>query len=210
MTDAEIARELARMHPRATHQAVNQICRQLAVEGMIARDDAGRPILNRLCDGIQHAPPEPVPVPATSPKAWPWEGAVQEAVVRWLEAHGAEIRSQVDTAARQQGTDVVAFWQGSVLHIEVKGWPSSKYADPRRAHETKPTRPSLQASHWFAGALSSALRLRETHADDRVIMAFPDKQRYRDLHAERHGVLRQVRIEVWYVDESGQVECDGA
>ncbi|GGM93374.1 hypothetical protein GCM10011609_33580 [Lentzea pudingi] len=210
MTDAEIVRELVRLHPRATHQTVNQICRQLAVEGLIARDGADRPILNRLRDGIQQVPREPVPVPATSPKAWPWEGAVQEAVVGWLEARGAAIRSQVDTAARQRGTDVVAFWQGSVLHIEVKGWPSAEYADPKRAHETKPTRPSLQASHWFAGALSSALRLREAHADDRVVMAFPNKQRYRNLHAERHGVLHQVRIEVWYIDESGQMECDGA
>lgn len=203
MTDVQVTRELKRLHPAVRHQTANQLCRGLAAEGLVIRDDADRPIINRLATGAG--------APAVRPRArsmptlerpWPWEGAVQAAVVRWLEQHGAAVRSQANTAARERGTDVVAEWNGRVVHVEVKGWPSENYADPARAHQRKPTPPTLQAGHWFAGAVSSALKLREAHPDDRVAIALPDKPRYRRLQEERRGVLEQIGVEVWFVDES--------
>ena len=92
------------------------------------------------------------------------------------------------------------------MHVEVKGWPGREYADPRRAGQTKRTQPTLQAAHWFAGAVSSALKLRESHPHDRVVVALPDFPRYRRLHAERAHPLRLLGIEVWFIAESGLVE----
>jgi hypothetical protein len=93
--------------------------------------------------------------------------------------------SQADTASKERGTDIVAEVGSHLVHVEVKGWPSSTYADPRRAAETKRTPASVQAAQWFAGAMSTALRLRQTNPDDRVAVALPDKARYRRLYAER-------------------------
>lgn len=205
MTDAEIARELKRSHPKAVHQTANMICRRLAEEGIVLRDTADSPILNRLSNAAVPAAPRR-PADSEPEKPWPWEGAVQYALVEWIRRQGGEIVSQADTATRQRGTDVVADLHGRRVHVEAKGWPSDKYADPRRADEIKSTPPTVQANQWFAGALSTALKLRHTYPVDRVVIAFPDNPRYRTLHSERVDPLRQLRIELWLVAESGTVE----
>lgn len=115
---------------------------------------------------------------ATAAQLWPWEGAVQTAVASWLTDQGGRVISQADTASKERGTDIVAEVGSHLVHVEVKGWPSSTYADPRRAAETKRTPASVQAAQWFAGAMSTALRLRQTNPDDRVAVALPDKARY--------------------------------
>ncbi|MDQ2706438.1 MAG: hypothetical protein M3Z25_01830 [Actinomycetota bacterium] len=208
MTEAEVARELKRLHPKAVHQTANMICRRLAEEGIVRRDTADSPILNRLSNAEAPVPPRR-PVPSEPAKPWPWEGAVQHALVEWLTSEGGEIVSQADTATKQRGTDVVAELDGRRVHIEVKGWPSTQYSDPRRAGEVKPTAPTVQANQWFAGALSSALKLRQGNPRDRVVVAFPDMPRYRTLHSERAEPLRRLDIEFWVVTESGTVEIVG-
>jgi hypothetical protein len=54
-----------------------------------------------------------------------------------------------NTATKARGTDIVAMLDGRTLHMEVKGWPSTVYADPARAHEQKRTNPTVQAKHWI-------------------------------------------------------------
>lgn len=203
MTDAEIAVELQRLYPRATHQTANNRCRALADDGLVVREPVAGRIVNRLTGT---APPAPQAVPD---RPWPWEGAVQDVVVEALTAQGAEIESQADTARRERGTDVVAVLEGRRLHIEVKGWPGREYADPRRADEVKRTHPTMQAAHWFAGAISSGMRLRQRHPHDRVVVAVPDFPRYRTLHAERQEPLSRLGIEVWFVAESDNYEEAG-
>ncbi|MFL6140444.1 MAG: winged helix-turn-helix domain-containing protein [Labedaea sp.] len=139
LTDAELARMTG-----SSHQTVNQMCRKLAAEHLIRRDDLGRPIMN--FDAGDPPPAAPVYPPATHHDDWFWEGNVQSMVVRHLASRDAALRSVADTASKARGTDVVATLDGQMLHIEVKGWPSSSYADPRRAGEVKelnrPCRPS--------------------------------------------------------------------
>lgn len=197
LTDADLARLTG-----ASHATMNQTCRQLAAEHLIRRDDLGRPIMNFATGD---APPVRPPVAAVHHDDWFWEGNVQAVVARHLAGRGAALRSVVDTATRARGTDIVAVLDGRVLHIEVKGWPSTTYADPRRAGEVKRTQPSLQAKHWYADAVLSALRLRTKHPDDRVVIAFPDMTRYRNLASETTAPLHKVGIETWFVTESGEV-----
>lgn len=221
LTDAEVARELKRLHPKARHQTANQHCRALAAEGLIARDSMDSPIMNRLIpatpppgnnpdvgtSGPRFAPTAALQTEATAARSWPWEGAVQAAVVRWLTDQSGQVLSQADTASKQRGTDIVAEVASRKVHVEVKGWPSSTYADPRRAAETKRTPASVQAAQWYAGAMSTALGLRQAHPGDRVAVALPDKPRYRTLYAERAEPLQRIGIELWFVAEDGMVVC---
>lgn len=87
----------------------------------------------------------------------------------------------------------------------VAGWPSSSYADSRLAAESKRTPASVEAAQWFAGAMSTALKLRQTHPEDRVAVALPDKPRYRTLYTERAEPLQRIGIEMWFVGEDGTI-----
>lgn len=196
LTDAELARLTG-----ATHQTVNQTCRQLAAEHLIRRDTFSHPIMN--FGTVSRSPDRP---PVTSPRHdWFWEGNVQASMVQHLSAQGAVIRSVADTTSKARGTDIVASLHGRVMHIEVKGWPSATYADPRRAGEVKRTQSTVQATHWFAEAVLSALRLRGRNPADRVLTVLPDFRRYRNLADETAGTLGAVGIEIWFVNESGEV-----
>lgn len=184
MTDAEIARGL-----RCAHPAANQLCRELAGEGVIVRLDADRPILNRLIDGVVPAPRrhrEPV-----QRGAWYEQVRVRAAVERHLAERGARIRSVVDTGAR-----VIAELGGRRVHVAVAGWP-------RRA-DTAPD-PAVAARHRYAVALLEAMRLRQRFAEDRVAIALPALQRYRCLAADTAQALCSTAVEVWIVDATGGV-----
>jgi hypothetical protein len=76
----------------------------------------------------------------TTQRLWPWEGAVQAVFVEFLGSKGWRVDAVADTATKERGVDILATKHGRTLGAEVKGWPSSNYADPRRAYETK--RPS--------------------------------------------------------------------
>ena len=111
-----------------------------------------------------------------------------------------------DTASRQPGIDLVLQRGGERLYVEVKGWPSSTYARGPQAGRPKPTNPTVQARHWFAGALLSAMLMRDAEPSSRVALAFPDVARYRDLLARTAASLATLRFEVILVDDAGQIE----
>ena len=48
LTDAQLTAELRRTHPKVVHQTANALCRALAADGLIVRDAANGPIVNRL------------------------------------------------------------------------------------------------------------------------------------------------------------------
>jgi hypothetical protein len=137
---------------------------------------------------------------------WHTEARVQAAVVQSLIADGWGIVSVADTAAREHGVDVLARRNDEQIAIEVKGFPSRNYADPARAGETKRTQPSTQAKHWFAQALLAAMLTRSRRPQHLAVIALPDFPRYRDLHAETAGSLRQAAVHVWWVGQDGSVD----
>jgi Holliday junction resolvase-like predicted endonuclease len=136
---------------------------------------------------------------------WHTEANVQAAVVTALAASGWRILSVANTATKEQGIDIIASRDGRTLGVEVKGFPSRGYADPARAGETKRTRPSTQAGHWYSQAVLAAMRLRGKEPTWRSVLALPDFPRYRDLHAETVGSLTAAQIEVWWVHTDGTV-----
>jgi hypothetical protein len=141
---------------------------------------------------------------------WHTEARVQAAVVSRLVADGWHILRVADTAARQHGLDIEAARGDERLGVEVKGYPSSAYADPARSGQAKPTRPSTQAGHWYAAAVVAAMRLRGRRPDVRSVIALPDFPRYRDLYAETATSLSAAAIDVWWVGLNGAVDVEGA
>jgi hypothetical protein len=187
MSDGELSQATG-----TVHQRVNQCCRALANQGVLVREPVGWVIHNRLTG---QAAPVPRPREEATAREWFWEGNVQAALCAWLASEGWALVQVMNTETRQQGTDIEATRGGVRLHVEVKGYPSEGASAP----------PSLRATHYYAGALLKAVRLREEHPDDDVAMAFPDKPRYRTLLAETARSVRTLRITVFFIAESGSV-----
>lgn len=139
------------------------------------------------------------------PTDWFWEGNVQAAIASFLEINGWTLGSVADTISKAQGVDIEASKDAMSLMVEVKGYPSRRYADPRRAHETKRTNPLTQAAQWYGQAVLKAMRMLSSFPDARVAIGFPDFPRYRNLLAETEGSLRTLGIGVILVTETGQV-----
>lgn len=144
----------------------------------------------------------------TTPRPWPWEGAVQAVFVEFLRLQGWRVLAAADTASREAGIDVLAQRKQRFIGAEVKGWPSADYADPRRAHETKRTRPSTQAGHWFSQALTKAIMLLDTHPSHESLVVLPDQPRYRDLAARTATGRHAAGIHVVFMSPAGEAECD--
>jgi hypothetical protein len=91
----------------------------------------------------QEAPGPAVTLPP--PNAGLPEAKVQSFVVSYLVSQGWQIQRVADTASREQGIDILAARDGRTLAVEMKGFPGTAYADPRRSGETKTTTPAAQA-----------------------------------------------------------------
>ena len=139
-------------------------------------------------------------------ESWHTEAAVQAAVVAALHEVGWTIRSQANTATKEHGIDVVAERDTVTVGIEVKGFPSPDYVDPRRAGEQKRTQPSTQDGHWYAQAILAAMRLRSRHPEYLSVIALPDFPRYRTLHAETVNSLDAAGVKVWWIGQDGSVD----
>lgn len=137
---------------------------------------------------------------------WHSEANVQAALVAALAGSGWRVLSVANTATKERGVDVIAERDGRTVGVEVKGFPSRNYADPRRAGEAKRTAPSIQAGHWYAQAVLAAMRLHGKEPGWRSVIALPDFPRYRDLYAGTSTSLTSAGIEVWWVHANGSMD----
>jgi hypothetical protein len=140
---------------------------------------------------------------------WYWEGNVADAIANGLAKQGWTIVSKADTESKARGIDIHAVKEKRSLLVEVKGFPSTAYRDPRRASERKPTNPNNQAQHWYSHALLKVMRLQTTHTESIVAIGLPDFPRYRKLFAETRIALQKLEIVVLFLDASGQLEFWG-
>lgn len=135
---------------------------------------------------------------------WYWEGNIQAQVAKFLISDGWTILSAANTASRQRGIDLVATKGGRRLAVEVKGFPGTVYARGDRAGEPKPTKPNLQARHWLAEALLSALLLGGASGTE-IALAFPDVPRYCTLIDKIKYAIDRLQLRVLLVAENGAV-----
>lgn len=143
---------------------------------------------------------------ARGDEPWHTEARVQSTLISALVRDGWRVVSQADTATKQHGIDVVASHGELVAGIEVKGFPTRTYADPRRQGQPKPTQPSTQAGHWYSQAVLAAMRLRTRRPELLSVIALPDFPRYRSLFSETKTSLDAAGIHLWWVHASGDVD----
>ena len=208
--DDEIAAALS-INPR---QAINQICRDLVSSGEVVRQTGQKGKIVNF--PIQSAEVRKASVPVSAPHGrpdssvatneWFWEGKVSAAIANGLRGEHWEICSIADTESKERGVDVVARRDGQDLLVEVKGYPSATYRDPRRAGEQKRTIPRSQAQQWYSHALLKGMRLLNSHPQAKVALGFPDFPRYRTLYAETAASIRLLGIAVIFVSESNDLE----
>lgn len=154
----------------------------------------------------------PVPAPPGASVGrrhdWPWEGAVQSVFADYLISYGWQITGSADTASKARGVDLLAANGHRRLGAEVKGWPSTVYADARREQEVKPTPPTSQAGHWFSQAVMKALMLLDTHPGVDSLVVLPDYRRYRDLAARTRTGRTAAGVHVVFVREDASTDSE--
>ncbi len=202
--------EVADVRPR---QSVYQACSALRDQGVLTRLTEGCEACNRmkitnarllrpvgqlprvgLAEASQSDPKKPGPVQTlVIERPWYWEGHVQAKIVEFLKAHGAAVQSQADTAAREQGKDIVAVDRdGCVLWVSVKGFPESS--------------PNTQARHWFAGALLDMALYRAESDKPRLALGFPAGfSTYENLVRRTKATLGFLGCHLFWVAQSGEV-----
>lgn len=183
--------------PLITRIERGQYCRY--AEADIAED--------RSAEAPRRSSSRPVAVEKGTPTAEEWhsEVAIQGAVVQHLALAGWTVLSVANTATREHGVDIEASRGVDRVGVEVKGYPSRFYADPRRAGEPKPTQPATQARMWFSQAVYAAMRLRTTQPTWASVIALPDFPTYRRLSEGVAWSLERCEIQIWWVGQDGTV-----
>jgi hypothetical protein len=203
--------EVADVKPR---QSVYQACSALRDQGLLTRLTESCEACNRMKianarllkrDGqgprvfaaetaAPSDPKKPGPVQSVLvERPWYWEGNVQSNIVKFLQATGVSIQSQANTAAREQGKDIVAIDKdGAALWISVKGFPESS--------------PNIQARHWFSGALLDLALYRGESDKPRLALGFPAGfTTYENLVKRTKATLGFLGCHVFWVSQNGAV-----
>lgn len=187
-------------HVRSVGQAAERV--------IFARSSRPQPAAqaapHRHTENLTQVTPGPAVTPPPSSAGMP-EATVQSFVISHLVSQGWQIHRVADTASREQGIDILAARDGRILAVEVKGFPGTAYADPRRSGETKKSTPATQARVWFAQAILKAMLTRGDHPEYDLAIAVPDASTYRSLHQRTSASLGQLGITTMFVTAEGHV-----
>ena len=137
---------------------------------------------------------------------WPCEERVVALVVSYLEQVGWEIASIAHTESRARGADIRAVKGAELLIVEAKGFPGTVYARGVNQGKPKPTKPGVQARHWFSQVLFDCILRQSEYPDARIVMALPHFPVYINLMARTSNAIRKLGIGVYFVEENGMVE----
>jgi hypothetical protein len=91
------------------------------------------------------------------------------------------------------------------LAIEVKGFPQAKMRTGANKGKARKYHPAAQAGQYFAGALQSALRMRDARPNDEIALGLPDTSRYRDLVEKSVRSLQDLGVGLFFVRKDGSV-----
>lgn len=207
LTDREITDVLkgGEAHP----SQVNSEARLLMQKGFLTRARRHDGKLGNFLTGTDLpaiCPSSEISSTANAQADWFWEGNVQEKLASYLQRNGWNLVSVSNTASKEQGIDIHAVKMEKTLLIEVKGYPSKSYNDPKRSHERKKTSPTLQAGHWYSHAILKSMRMQTEYPEAQIVIGLPDFRRYRNLFEETKSSLDKLGFQVWGVDEEGKIE----
>jgi len=141
------------------------------------------------------------------PAEWPCEENVVVSVVSHLKQESWKIESVADTESRARGADIRATRSGELLIVEAKGYPGTLYARGENKGKPKPTRPAVQARHWYGQLLFDAILRQSEYPSAKVVIALPDFPLFTNLISRTRHALCKLRIGVYLVSETGAVQC---
>lgn len=137
---------------------------------------------------------------------WHCEQNVVRVVVTYLKAVGWTIESIADTEARSPGADIRAVRSEELLIVEAKGYPATVYARGENKGKLKPTKPGVQARHWYGQVLFDAILRQSQFPSATVMIALPDFPVFTNLIARTRPALEKLRIGVLLVRQTCTVE----
>lgn len=140
---------------------------------------------------------------------WFWEGNVQEKIVEYIEKKGFKITEKANTETKKQGPDIKILKGGKYEVIEVKGYPSDKYAinsPGGKIGETKKTKPRIQARHWFSQALFKIILEKCYDPDIEIALGFPYNEFYKNMIKRIKWLRAKLEIYVYLVKENGEIK----
>jgi hypothetical protein len=137
---------------------------------------------------------------------WHCEHNVVGSVVTYLKQEGWTIESVADTEARAHGADIRAQKGGMTLIVEAKGYPLTVYARGDNQGKPKPTKPDVQARHWYSHVLFDAILRQSKYPTASIAIALPDFPVFTSLIARTQFALCKLGIGVYLVRETGSVE----
>ncbi len=135
---------------------------------------------------------------------WFWEGNVQQRLAIYFQNLGYDVTT-ADTFSKSRGIDITARRKSQEVLIEVKGYPSDKYADGDKQGRPKKTQPTLQAHHWFSDALITVIRRKSKSPNSIIAIGLPEFNRYLKLIEETKWAFEKLEIHVFFVKQSGEV-----
>jgi Holliday junction resolvase-like predicted endonuclease len=144
---------------------------------------------------------------------WFYEGRISKCLVDYLVKNGYEIIKDNSDNINAKGEDIIASRNGFQEIIEVKGYPTTYYAKGPNKGQPKPTKPKLQAKHWFSEALLSSIfnyQKQKGNKKSKLALALPLTDRYMELISKVEDFFTDNKIDfkVYFIDESGSVIID--
>lgn len=136
-------------------------------------------------------------------RPWFWEGHVQDALAAHLAGEGWNVREAADTESKAPGIDLLATKNHRWLAIEVKGFPNTTYDHGPKRGQSKPSRPTNQARHWFSHALLGMMLLRDKRPDAEIAICFPRFTTYENLVDRTQVSFGLLGFGVYFVSEDG-------
>jgi hypothetical protein len=137
---------------------------------------------------------------------WHCERMVVGSVVSYLKQEGWTIESVADTETRAHGADIRAQREGRLLIVEAKGYPLTVYARGKNKGQPKPTKPDVQARHWYGHVLFDAILRQSKYPAAIIAVALPDFPVFTSLIARTQFALCKLGIGVYLVRATGSVE----
>jgi hypothetical protein len=141
-----------------------------------------------------------------TPVAWPCEENVVASVVSFLKTEGWTIESVANTEARSPGADIRAVRSEELLIVEAKGYPGTVYARGENKGKPKPTKPGVQARHWYGQVMFDAILRQSQFPSAMVMIALPDFPVFSNLISRTDHALKKLGIGVFLVREACTVD----
>ena len=186
--------ELAEALNLTRRQQANNRCNNMAQDGLVERRRVGKKIRNFVADSEQAKSVIEQENTATEvDMPWYWEGNVQTRVIEFLKSEGYSIVRAANTRTREQGKDIEAKKNETVLWVTVKGYPEG----------TEKTHPSTQAAHWFKQALFDIVAWRSASLQAELSIALPDFPRYHDLLTKVAWLQPVANFSILWVRQDG-------